>query len=182
MESTRGKLLVAAPSLDDPNFKRTVILMLEHTQEGAIGVVLNRYSKFPVRRAVERWHDYAAHPKVVFVGGPVGRSSLIGVASATEHEAALWRPVREGIGTVDLGADPSSVDGLKLIRIFAGYAAWSPGQLEAELADNSWFVLRLAVADPFSASPDELWWHVFARQADASLRQLRFYPRNLSDN
>ena len=183
MESTRGKLLVAAPPLRDPNFRQTVLLMLEHSDQGALGVVLNRPSKFPTRRAVADWQDFVVSPQVVFVGGPVSRSSLIGVASAAfEDSGTSWRPVADRIGTVDLSTAPAEVGGAAELRVFAGYAAWEPGQLEAEMAEDSWFVLRHAPSDPFSTQPKELWWQVFARQEDAGLRQIRLFPRNPSDN
>ena len=183
MDSTRGRLLVASPTLTDPNFRRTIVLMLEHTQQGALGVVLNRPSKFPTKRVMSRWMKFIADPDVVFIGGPVSNSSLVGVGSlASEASEESWRQVEGRVGTVDLSVNPDAIQGLAELRIFSGYAAWGPGQLEGELAEDSWFVLQLAPADPFSSTPDELWWQVFARQEDSGLRRLRFYPRNPSYN
>ena len=182
MESTRGKLLVATPSLSDPNFRQTVLLMLEHSDEGALGVVLNRPSELTVISAIEDWAAAVSKPRVVFVGGPVSQSSVIGLASvALDDVDENWSRVIGRIGTVDLERDPDDVGGLDEARIFAGYAAWAPGQLEAELADDAWFVLQLDGSDPFSEDPNELWWQVFARQ-QGDLRRLRLYPRNPTDN
>ena len=182
MESTRGKLLVAAPSLVDPNFRQTVLLMLEHGSEGALGVVLNRPSELPVKGAIDEWAPAVSEPRVVFVGGPVSQSSVIALASvALDDVDDHWSQVVGRIGTIDLEKNPDDIGGLDEVRIFAGYAAWAPGQLEAELAENAWFVLDHAGADPFVEDPDELWWEVFARQ-DGELNRLRLYPRNPTDN
>ena len=183
MESIRGKLLVATPGLADTNFRMSVLLMIEHNRDGALGVMLNKPSGVPVERASSNWHDVAAEPKVVFVGGPISQSSLIGLASAdNDDRSRQWLSPAERIGAVDLEQISQSLHKSSSLRIFAGYASWAPGQLEAEIADDAWFVLRLAPSDPFTAFPDDLWWQVFARQEDADLRQLRLYPRNPSDN
>ena len=182
MDSTRGKLLVATPTLVDPNFRLTVLLMLEHGNEGALGLVLNRPSELPVRGAIDEWATAASEPRVVFVGGPVSQSSVIALASVALDDADdHWSQVIGRLGTIDLEKQPDDIGGLDQVRIFAGYAAWAPGQLEAELAENAWFVLEHDAGDPFSADPDELWWDVMARQS-GELNQLRHYPHNPSDN
>ena len=182
MDSTRGKLLVAAPSLVDPNFRQTVLLMLEHGSEGALGVVLNRPSELSVQGAIDEWAQMVSEPRVVFVGGPVSQSSVIALASvALDDVDEHWSQIVGRIGTIDLEKDPGDIGGLDEVRIFAGYAAWAPGQLEGELAENAWFVLDYDTADPFTDDPDELWWSVLARQ-DGELNRLRLYPRNPSDN
>lgn len=182
MESTRAKLLVAAPSLADPNFRQTVLMMLEHGSEGALGLVLNRPSELTVSSAIDDWGDAVSKPRVVFVGGPVSQSSVIALASVVIDDADdSWSRVVGRIGTVDLERRPEDVGGLDEVRIFAGYAAWAPGQLEAELAEDAWFVLDFDGSDPFSEDPNELWWQVFARQ-QGDLSRLRLYPRNPSDN
>ena len=107
---------------------------------------------------------------------------MIALASVVLDDAdENWSQVMGRIGTVDLERDPGEIGGLDEVRIFAGYAAWAPGQLEAELAEDAWFVLELDGSDPFSEDPQELWWQVFARQ-QGDLRQLRLYPRNPGDN
>ena len=174
---------MATPGLIDPNFHMSVLLMIEHNRDGALGVVLNRPSDVPVESASSDWHDVAADPKVVFVGGPVGQSSLIGLALTNDaDDDRTWLPNVDRIGAVDLEQVSQSLGKSAALRIFAGYASWAPGQLEAEIVDDSWFVLDLAPSDPFTAFPNDLWWQVFARQEDAKLRQLRLYPRDPSNN
>ncbi|HYX44078.1 MAG TPA: YqgE/AlgH family protein, partial [Acidimicrobiales bacterium] len=129
-DSLSGRLLVAAPSLRDPNFERTVVLVIEHGEEGALGVVLNRPSGTDLAAALPRWDAVAAQPSVVFVGGPVARSAAIGLGAASvPGEVEGWRPLFAGIGSVDLEQDPGDLAvPVRDVRVFAGYAGWSPGQ------------------------------------------------------
>ncbi len=182
MDSTRGKLLVATPSLVDPNFRLTVLIMLEHGDEGALGLVLNRPSELPVRGAIDDWAAAVSEPGVVFIGGPVSQSSVIALASVVLDDADdNWAQLVGRVGTVDLEKNPGEIGGLDEVRIFAGYAAWAPGQLEAELAEDAWFVLEHLGTDPFVHEPEELWWQVMGRQS-GDLGRLRHYPRDPSHN
>lgn len=181
-ESTRGQLLVATPGLLDPNFVRTVVFMLEHNEEGAIGVILNRPSELPVATTIEPWAGRTVPPGVIFLGGPVSPSSVIALASVSLDDAgANWNPILGRIGTVDLDVDPSEVPGLDEVRMFAGYAGWTGGQLEAELHDDGWFVLDAELTDVHTDDPGELWWEVLGRQSGA-LARLAHYPRDPRDN
>jgi putative transcriptional regulator len=162
----RGRLLVAAPPLVDPNFDRTVVLVLEHGTEGALGLVLNRPSDTTLVDAVPDWGPLGAPPAVVFAGGPVALDSVIALArsDAVEHREG-WVPIRPGVGTVDLSRAPEelplAVDG---VRVFVGYAGWAPGQLEGELASGAWFVVDFDLDDAFGHQPDTLWKRVLRRQ------------------
>ncbi|MEQ8841365.1 MAG: YqgE/AlgH family protein [Acidimicrobiales bacterium] len=181
-ESTRGRLLVANPGLLDPNFTRTVIFMLEHNEEGAIGVVLNRPSELPVASTIEPWAGRAVPPGVIFLGGPVSPSSVIALASVSLDDAGdNWHQVLGRIGTVDLDVDPSEVPGLEEVRMYAGYAGWTGGQLEAELVDDGWFVLDAELTDVHTDDPFELWWEVLGRQP-GPLGRLAHYPKDPHDN
>ncbi len=163
--SHRGRLLVATPELGDPNFDRTVVLLLEHTPEGAVGVVLNRPSGTPLTEAGADWNGwdaFAAQPDVVFVGGPVARTAVIAVARIADGKLDGFQPVLgDLVGIVDLAVDPV---GVEAVRLFAGYAGWGGGQLEAELAAGGWFVLAARPSDPLSEDPEELWREVLRRQ------------------
>ncbi len=175
-ESTRGRLLVAAPALLDPNFARSVVFMLEHNDEGAIGVILNRPSELPVVSTIEAWAGRAVPPGVIFLGGPVSPSSVIALASVNLDDAGEnWNQIIGRIGTVDLEADPGDVPGLEEVRMYAGYAGWAAGQLEAELVDDGWFVLEAALTDVHTDDPFELWWEVLSRQP-GPLGRLAHYP------
>ena len=164
--TTKGRLLVATPTLLDPNFFRTVVLMLEHSDEGAVGVILNRPSELEIAETLPAWLAVAAEPAMVFVGGPVSPESAIGLARGHGDAATdVWAPVVNGLGTVDLALAPDElpVDVTRL-RVFAGYAGWMAGQLEAELAADGWIVLDAEADDAFAAEPAELWKAVLRRQ------------------
>jgi len=156
--SLRGSLLVAAPSLLDPNFHRTVVLVAEHGDAGAMGVVLNRPSETAVAEAVPELAELAGDEEPVFVGGPVAADSLLALAEVDEPED-VSEPV---VGTVAFVQDPHVP--ARRGRVFVGYAGWSPGQIEAELDEDSWIVVPAHPDDVFSDDPDELWSAVLRRQ------------------
>jgi putative transcriptional regulator len=156
MATLKGKLLVALPVLRDENFDRTVLYMLEHTaDDGAVGVVLSRPSAMTVDEPLPRWMPLASPPAVLFIGGPVARSSVVGLAETVAHD----------IVAVDLEGDPADgPDKLLRLRIFAGYAGWAPGQLEDELSAGAWLVVDGGPDDVMSTEPEELWRDVLRRQ------------------
>lgn len=169
--SLKGQLLVATPLLGDPNFERAVILLLEHTDDGAVGVILNRPSGAQFIDPLPDWYGFAAYPPVVFVGGPVGQGSAIGLARARRPEpgpnadADGWNQVVGTVGTVDLTLDPDELPvGIEEVRVFTGYAGWGEGQLEEEIDAGAWFVLDAEQDDALSTNPDGLWRSVLRRQ------------------
>jgi putative transcriptional regulator len=163
-ESLRGRLLAATPALADTNFSHAVVYLLDHTDEGALGVVLNRPSDIEVSEALPQWDVLAARPGVVFVGGPVQPEAVVALGQAAEESEQL-QPVGDGVGIVDLRTDPLSLIGrVAGLRLFAGYAGWGAGQLEAEIAEGGWFVVDAASQDVFADRPDELWLEVLTRQ------------------
>lgn len=175
--SFKGRLLVATPLLGDENFERTVVLLLEHGDEGALGLVLNRPSPLEVVDPLPEWSRFAGHPEVVFVGGPVSRTSVIALARVEgSAPAQAWAPVLGPVGVVDLAADPDLLGGaLDAVRVFAGYAGWGPGQLEDEIVEGAWYVVDADPADPFTDAPDDLWRRVLARQ-DGELARVALVP------
>jgi putative transcriptional regulator len=167
-----GRLLVATPLLGDPNFRRTVILIVEdEPEEGTLGVVLNRPTEVEVGQVLEPWSDLATGPSVVFKGGPVSPNSALALALARgEDEPLGWRSLDGSsltarIGLVDLEAPPELLaDGITSLRVFAGYAGWGPGQLQAEIEEGAWYVLPGEPTDAFLAEPERLWQEVLRRQ------------------
>jgi putative transcriptional regulator len=171
--ATRGRLLVATPPLEDPNFDRTVVFMLEHNDEGAIGVVLNRFDE--VFRtldalasgidALASWEPLLAPPARLHTGGPVGGDSLIALAAATVGTGSGWGGVTSDIGTVDLTVPPDEVGAaLHQVRVFRGYSGGGAGQLEGELDAGAWMVFDALPTDVFTAEPSSLWRTVVRRQ------------------
>jgi putative transcriptional regulator len=175
----KGRLLVATPLLEDPNFDRAVVWLLEHGDEGALGVVLNRPSELPVADPLPGWAELAGRLPVVFVGGPVSANAVIGLARMDARAPVLdgvWESVDGPVGVLDLAADPALVaPAVGTLRCFAGYAGWSPGQLEAEIDDGAWFVVDADPGDPFTDQPGRLWRSVLARQPN-ELARLALVP------
>ncbi|HEY8456989.1 MAG TPA: YqgE/AlgH family protein [Actinopolymorphaceae bacterium] len=170
--SFTGRLLVASPVLRDPNFARTVVLVLDHDADGALGVVLNRPTETPVTSVLAPWTDLVTQPDVVFSGGPVATDSALGLAVLPpgvdgDGEPLGWKRLYGKIGLVDLDAPPELLaGGLGGLRVFAGYAGWSPGQLELEVKAGGWYVVDSEPHDAFSPDPTGLWRQVLRRQRD----------------
>jgi len=148
-ESLRGKLLIAAPSLFD-FFRRTVILMVEHTEEGAFGAVLNRASESTVGEAVPALSDLAGPDGPVHIGGPVATDSVVVLGEFEDPEDSP-KPVVGDLGVVD----PEEATAVRRVRIYAGHAGWGPGQLEGELESEAWLIEPASAEDPFR--DDDLW-------------------------
>lgn len=163
-ELRSGRLLVATPDLADPNFAHSVVLLIEHNDEGAFGLVINRPSDVEVATALPGWEELSAEPACVFVGGPVQQDGVVAIGRS-DDDHVLAKRVMPSIGVVDLEQDPAlaGVD-LDLVRVFAGYAGWSPGQLEAEITEGGWFVVDAEPDDVFAEDPEELWRTVLHRQ------------------
>lgn len=162
-----GMLLVATPALRDPNFVDTVVLLLDVTDEGALGVVLNRPSQVLVADVLEPWRDVVAEPEVLFRGGPVCTDGALGVAQLRDPEEVPvgWRPVAGLLGMVDLDTPIELVnDSLTAMRVFAGYAGWGAGQLAGEVEEGSWYVVSGQAADAFRGDTSGLWRDVMRRQ------------------
>jgi putative transcriptional regulator len=178
-----GRLLVATPLLGDPNFRRAVVLIVEHEEtEGTLGVVLNKPTKIPVGQVLEQWTELATNPSVLFRGGPVSQNSAIALAMVPGKEEPLgWRaldgaPALARLGLLDLDAPPRLLaPAIQSLRVYAGYAGWSPGQLDAEIDEGAWFVLPAEPADVFAAEPELLWRTVLRRQ-DGDVAFLATYP------
>ncbi|MEV0124109.1 YqgE/AlgH family protein [Streptomyces sp. NPDC050703] len=194
VSSLTGRLLVATPALADPNFDRAVVLLLDHDEEGSLGVVLNRPTPVDVADILEGWGDLAGAPGVVFQGGPVSLDSALGIAVVPGDEAPAagsrsrggdpvgFRRVHGAIGLVDLEAPPELLSpALGSLRIFAGYSGWGPGQLEAELADGAWYVVESEPGDVSSPDPERLWRAVLRRQR-SELAMVATYPDDASLN
>ena len=174
VESHAGKLLVATPQMDDPNFYRTVILMLQHDEEGTVGVVLNRPTTERVADHLPDWADLAAEPGLIHFGGPVEPEVAIGLAiSPIGMETGV-----PGLGLVDLGDAPPP-EGPQ-VQVYSGYAGWGEGQLEAELATGSWYVLQAAPDDPFDEAAGQ--WTTVLRRQKGLLSLVATFPEDVSLN
>lgn len=173
-----GKLLVATPQVEGDIFRRAVILLLHHDDNGAQGVVLNRPLEASVEAVLPGWQVVATAPPILFQGGPVETDSAIGIVTipGDDSEPMGVKRLFGGIGVVDLDAPPILVaPEVAGLRIFAGYAGWSEGQLEGEIRRGDWFVVDAEARDAFTPEPDALWTVVLRRQRD-SLAFVSLFP------
>ncbi|MDG2427186.1 MAG: YqgE/AlgH family protein [Acidimicrobiales bacterium] len=179
--SIRGRLLVATPELRDPNFARSVVLVLEHTEQGALGVVLNHPRLVAGGEAVPRWAERLAYPGRLHRGGPVSDNSIIGLGCGSGQPSEGLSVLQGYLGVVDLHMDPTDVPEIDQVRLFSGYAGWDSGQLEAELAAGGWIVVESCEEDAFTPEPAQLWRDVLGRQ-QGFLGLLAGYPDDCSLN
>ncbi len=162
-----GRLLVATPVLEDPNFKRAVVLLLDHNVEGALGIVVNRPLEVDVSAVLPVWQPYATAPGRLFQGGPVALDSALGVVAVPgdDEEPVGVKRIMGSLGLVDLDIPPQIIaGGVAGLRIFAGYAGWGAGQLEGEIAEGAWYVVDAEARDAFTDAPEQLWRQVLRRQ------------------
>lgn len=167
MELSPGVLLVATPALLDPNFADSVVLLLDTDDSGALGVVINRPSAVPVGEVLDGWASVVAAPDVLFHGGPVGLDGALAVARLVEpgEEPVGFRPTFGPVGLIDLDSPIELVEGsLAAMRVFAGYAGWGVGQLEAEIEEGSWYVVASEPGDLFRTDVETLRRDVLRRQ------------------
>jgi putative transcriptional regulator len=164
MDSVRGQLLVAGPALLDPNFWRTVVLMVEHNDDGALGLVLNRPSETSVGEAVPQLSELLDPAQQLFIGGPVQPSAVIVLAEFEDPtDAALLAFDDVGV----LGTGPSEEEltaGIRAGRAFLGHAGWGPGQLDGELERGDWILEPAKLEDAFAAEARRLWSEVLTRK------------------
>jgi putative transcriptional regulator len=160
VDSLQGQLLISSPLLRDPNFRRTVVLMTHHDEEGAMGLVLSRPSELRVADAVPELADLAGSADRVYVGGPVQPEAVVVLI---EHADEPEAPIVGRVAFMPADGDVEELDALRA-RVFAGYSGWGPGQLEGELEESSWIVVPAEPADAFAEDPDELWRTVLHRK------------------
>jgi putative transcriptional regulator len=163
-----GTLLVAMPALSDPTFAGTVVFVLDHSANGTLGVVLGRPSQVEIRDVLPGWCDLAVDPCVFHVGGPCETDTALCLAvgpAAASDEAGGLRRVAGDVYLVDLDRDPGDLPELAGLRVFAGYAGWSPGQLAGEIVEGAWACVPGRPDDVLSSlAGPELWRAVMGRQ------------------
>jgi putative transcriptional regulator len=181
-----GTLLVAAPGLLDPNFRRTVVYVVEHRERGSLGVVLNRPSEVALQDVLPSWAPLSSRPPSVFVGGPVdAKTALCLAALRTGHDPGAIRglvAVSGPVALVDLDGDPVALaPRVRGLRVFAGYAGWDPGQLAGEIGRGDWFVVPALPDDVLAGHGPRLWERVLRRQG-VPLALLATYPADTRHN
>ena len=180
MESLRGQLLIAGPSLWDPNFRRTVLLIGQHDEDGAVGVILNRAAEVTVAEAVPMLGSLVPDDELLFIGGPVQPLAAVVVADFEDPSVAAILAL-ETIGFLPAETGPDDLVGLRRARVFAGYAGWGGGQLEAEIAEDSWIAEPARPSDVFAPDPSRLWEDVLKRKGRA-FDLMRLMPMDPTTN
>jgi putative transcriptional regulator len=164
MDSLKGRLLLASPSLFDPNFRRTVVLVTEHNEDGAAGLVLNRLSETHVVEAIPDLAPLVADEEHVYVGGPVQQEAVLVLAEFDDPDEAATLVV-DDVGFIPGDGDFALLSvATRRARVFAGYAGWGAGQLEAELEESSWIVAEADGLDLFPEPETDLWGAVLRRK------------------
>ena len=176
-ENLTGRLLLSNATLFDPNFRRTVVLIGHHDEDGAVGVVLNRPFEVSVDEAVPPLARLVQPGDPLFQGGPVQPEAAVVIADF-EDPSAAGVIAFGSIGFLPEEAEPEDVAGLRRARVFAGYSGWGPGQLESELDEDAWIVATAQPGDIFHEEPERLWEDVLARLGPgyAMLRTMPFDP------
>jgi putative transcriptional regulator len=174
MDSTRGQLLIAGPGLVDPNFFRTVVLIVEHSPDGALGLVLNRPSETTVGEAVSELDELLEPDDPLYIGGPVQPSSLIILADFEDPEDAALIAF-DDIGVVAGGADQAP-PAVRQGRAFVGHSGWGPGQLDSEIERGDWILEPALREDAFVQEPLELWESVLTRKGGSYALVARMPP------
>ncbi len=186
-----GALLIAMPVLADPNFDHTVVYLIEHSAQGTVGVVLNRPSEVTLEHVLPTWATLARGSDLFHVGGPCQTDAALCLARGelldgrvdieggrAELAAVGLKPTGAGIFLADLDVEPVPTSALiSDIRVFAGYAGWSAGQLAAEIAEGAWLCLPAQAHDVFTTEPGSLWRDVLSRQR-GPLAVLRSAPED----
>jgi len=174
----KGRVLVAEPFLQDSYFKRSVVLIAEHNNEGTIGFVLNNPVELQINEILK---DFPAIHSLVSIGGPV-RTDTVHYIHTLGH---LIPDCEEIMEQVYWGGDLETIrsgihDGwIKeyQIRFFVGYSSWHPGQLEREIKENSWLVTRIDQLDVMNGSDIQLWRNVLTHEDERYQMWIR-YPEN----
>ncbi|MQA16089.1 MAG: YqgE/AlgH family protein [Pseudonocardiaceae bacterium] len=183
---TIGSALVAAPGLDDPNFRRTVVLVIDHRGSGTLGVVLNRPSEVPVHEVLPSWGPHTAGPQALYVGGPMEQRAALCLAALPAGSDARAMEGVIGLGgplaLLNLDSDPDLLaPRVRGLRVFAGYAGWDAGQLSGEIDRGDWVVVPALPDDVLVPEGVDLWSRVLRRQG-MPLALLASYPVDPSQN
>lgn len=176
MRLAQGRFLVADHGLRDPNFSRTVVLLIDYDPEGAFGVVINRPSEVRVTTVMPDIEELSKRPDVVYLGGPVALGQmmlLVRSRRAPQDAHHIFNDVYLSSSDAVLRQAVAEKNGS--FRVFAGHAGWAPGQLDGEVGRGDWHVVRADAATVFDREPGEIWPELI-RQSTAPLVRLPSAP------
>ena len=172
-----GVLLIADKKLDDPNFRKTVVVIADHSEEGTLGLVLNRRTGMPLAQVLEKWKEAARVKDPVFLGGPVGRTGMFALIRSKTPPDGARRVISDiHLVTDRAGLAPHLVEGPTRVRVYAGYTGWGPDQLESEMSEGAWHVLPASPKLIFDDDPETLWLRL---SHSAEMQLAGYYRTNL---
>lgn len=176
MESLTAQLLISSAGLHDPNFRHTVVLIANHTDEGAVGVILNRSTELLVREAVPPLAELTGNEALLFEGGPVQPMQPV-VMAELGGAARADVPVLGNIGFLTGEVDDAVRPSVVRARVFAGHSGWGAGQLEEELEEGAWILEPAIPDDVFTDEPGSLWRRVLVRKG-GKYRHIAMVPKD----
>lgn len=167
-EPRAGDLLVASAALSEGIFAASVVLLLDHDEDGTLGVILNRPSRIDLADALPMWVEAVTQPAEMFEGGPISPNGAICLAAlmpGATQEPPGWKRLFDTVGLLHLDTPVEIIRGAFAdLRIFAGYSGWEPGQLDSELERGSWHLVPATYGDIFGQDTVSLWRTVLHRQ------------------
>jgi len=170
-----GKLLVASRDLQDPNFAKTVVILLQCDDDGIVGLIVNRRSKVAVSRVVNAVPGAKTRTDPVYAGGPVDTTDVLALARITPPTGDVQR-VFSDVFLVSTKRSLEKTFASKIepgmVRVYLGYAGWTKPQLENEVALGAWYIFQASVKAVFDTDPDSLWERLI-RETEMRVASLR---------
>ncbi|HTQ56115.1 MAG TPA: YqgE/AlgH family protein [Bryobacteraceae bacterium] len=173
-----GKLLVAARDLPDPNFAKTVVLLVQYDRDGVVGLIVNRRSKVPISSVLDNVAGAKKRSDTVYAGGPVSQTDVLALLRSRKQPGEAARVLADVFlltGKEDLEQAFASAVEPERMHVYAGYAGWTQPQLENELDSGAWFIFPGSAASVFDADPDSLWSRLI-RETEIDVARVAF-PR-----
>lgn len=181
-----GMLLVSAPDMASAEFNRSVVLIIEHSPATTFGVNIASRSDLAVANVLPEWVDLTAKPQALYIGGPLSQQAVVGLGvtkpGVDVNDSTRFNKLANRLVHVDLRTPPEDVkDELEGMRFFAGYAEWSPGQLNEEIEQGDWFVAPALPSDIIAPGRVDVWGDVMRRQP-MPLPLYSTFPADPTDN
>ena len=175
VKPSRGRFLIASRQLLDPHFAETVVLLIEYSQHGAMGVIINRPSELKLSAVLPEIEVLRQRPDTIYLGGPVTQNQLlllIRTSSPPEGSRLVFKDIYVSSSQAVIQRMVKNPEGEERFRVYAGYAGWAPGQLDNEIATGGWHVLRADAETVFDKSASEIWPDLIHRSSAQWVRLL----------
>jgi putative transcriptional regulator len=176
VKPSKGRFLIASRQLLDPQFAETVVLLIEYSQHGALGVIINRPSELKLSEVLPELEVLRQRPDTIYLGGPVAKNQLlllIRTSSPPEGSRLVFKDIHVSSSQAVIQRMIKNPEGEERFRVYAGYAGWAPGQLDNEIATGGWHVLRADAVTVFDKSASEIWPDLIHRSSAQWVRLLQ---------